>query len=404
MSINLKKLLQKYHNHTATEEEITLIKEKIEEFNLLQEQSLLDEIPFSQIDSVESTTINTDKIKRQVNRKIIKLVSLIFIGFISFIILFYFFLVPVINHLYFNPNSKEKNASIPEFNLVSAVYTELTQPYLRLAYVTSNNNGVGTYQIEKGYSSVVSTNQSFLSNPSFTYTIKKGKPVITKEPSHNYLTAPTQLVSPTSDPGMYDKFKQQKLTKIKDLPSSSQINASFTFKKPLAIKDTFSFLESNTLPSESNYHLNWLSVANDELSIGIDWFGTFQILENKLGTNDPYLLSLNQTYPNLFPGAPNHQDIQDQSNALENHFLSSLSYVIDNQELLEMQESFYSPELLKKILTDNKKNGVKINGIYISGTPKAIAHFGSKDEVALIDVQSTELYSDSFSDISEITN
>ena len=398
MNSNLKELLHKYNNQTAKEEEIELIKEKVEEFNLLQEQALKDESPLNQLE-LDFESVDTDKIKKQVNRKIGKLVLLIFTCLIGLLLTIFLVITPLMNHFYFNPNDKQKNATIPEFNLVSAVYTDLTQPYLRLAYVTSENTGPGSYQVEKGYSSALSTAQSNFSNPNFNYSIKRGKTIVTNEPPHND-TAPLLIhFESSSDDSMYEDFKTKRLEKIQALPDSSLLNVALSFKKPLSIKDTLTFLESETYPSASNYRLNWLSVSNTEdISLGIDWFGTFQILEDKVGRSDPYLLSLNKTYPNLFPGAPTHQEINNQSQALEDHFLSSLAYVTDNQDLLEKQESFYSPELLKKILTETKENGVKINGVYLSGTPKAINKFASKPEVANIDVHSTELYNDNFSD------
>ena len=82
----------------------------------------------------------------------------------------------------------------------------------------------------------------------------------------------------------------------------------------------------------------------------------------------------------------------------EEHFTSSLRYIIDNKELLDKQENHYSSELLNKVLEDTNNNGIKINGVYLSGTPKAITTFGSKENIAHIDVQSTEIYSDTFSD------
>lgn len=397
MSTNLKELLQKYNDQTATEAEIKKVKEQMEIFNLLQEQALIEEIPFNTLDTTD-ITYDAKQIKKQVNKKIIKITSLIFGSVLGFIVCFFLLIIPFMNRFYFNPETKEKNAPIPEFNLVSAVYTELTQPYLRLAYLTSEKTGLGTYQIEKGYSSVVSTNQNTYSNPRFSYSIKRGKPIFNQELIHPYLTMPLQQIAPNSDLEMYADYKQQKIEKLNDLPSSSQVNASFTFKKPLSIEETLAFLETDTYPTESNYRLNWLSVANEDLALGMDWFGTFQILEDKVGSNDPYLLSLNKKYPYLFPGAPTHQTISDQSNALESHFLSSLSYVVDNQNLLNMQESHYSINLLENVLKDTKKNGVQINGIYLSGTPQAVTTFASKEEVVAVDVQSAELYSDSFSD------
>lgn len=396
MTINLKELLHKYNNNTASKEEIKLVEEKIEEFILLQEHTLTDEINLDNL-KISDTTVDTKKIKKQINRKISNIIFLIFSGLISLLLIFYFVITPFINNLYFNPNEKKEGATIPEFNLVSAVYTELTQPYLRLAYVTNKNTGIGTYDIEKGYSSVISTNQTVFQNPTIRYTLKRGQTIVPNEIPYN-VTMPIQHFEASDDDSMYESLKQQKLTKIKDLPSSSQLNVALSFKEPLTIAETLALLESDSIPSDSNFRLNWFSVANSEINLGMDWFGTFQILEDKIGRNDPYLLSLNKKYPNLFPGAPTSRKVYDQSKDFEEHFTSSLRYIIDNQELLDKQESHYSSELLNKVLEETNNNGIKINGVYLSGTPKAITTFGSKENIAHIDVQSTELYSDTFSD------
>lgn len=395
MTTNLKELLHKYNNNTASKEEIKLIEEKIEEFNLLQEQTLTEETDIENV-KVSETTIDIKKIKKQVNRKISKIIFFIFTGLISLLLVFYFVISPLINNFYFNPNEKQEEAPIPEFNLVSAVYTELTQPYLRLAYVSNKNTGIGTYDIEKGYSSVISTNQTVFQEPTIHYTLKRGQTIVPNEIPYS-LAVPIQPLD-SSDDSMYETLKQQKLTKIKDLPSSSQLNVALSFKEPLTIAETLELLESDSIPSDSNYRLNWFSVANSEINLGFDWYGTFQILENKLGRDDPYLLSLNEKYPNLFPGAPRSQKVHDPSKDLEEHFTSSLRYIIDNKELLEKQESRYSSELLSKVLKETNKNGIKIDGVYLSGTPKALTKFGSKENISHIDVQSTELYNDTFSD------
>lgn len=107
MTINLKELLHKYNNNTASKEEIKLVEEKIEEFILLQEHTLTDEINLDNL-KISDTTVDTKKIKKQVNRKISNIIFLIFSGLITLLLIFYFVITPFINNLYFNPNEKKK--------------------------------------------------------------------------------------------------------------------------------------------------------------------------------------------------------------------------------------------------------------------------------------------------------
>ena len=398
MTTNLKELLEKYKNKTATEEEMNLVKEKLEEFSLLQDQLLKEDIELTDFEN-SINSIDTKNIKKQVNKKFLKLVLLIFTLLMSCFLVFQFVLKPVLNTFYFNPTTKEKGAPIPSFNLVSAVYTELTQPVLRLGYVTSTNTGIGTYEIEKGYTSLMNTQNNGLFNaPTLTYTLKRNEVLPNSESEINYSPAPIWRYEDSRDINFHQDFKDQTIKKMKELPKSSGLDVALSFKEPLTIEETLKLLEADGLPGDSNYRLNWFSVDNKNINIGFDWFGTFTILSEYVGTNDPYLLSLNKKYPNLFPGAPNSSGIDNISQSLEEHFISALSYIIDEKAYLEKQESQYSDKMFKNILDEQKKNGVKINGVYLSGTPEAIIKFAEKDEVINVDIQGTELYSTFFTD------
>lgn len=398
MTTNIKELLKKYEEHTATQEEIDYITEKLEEFNLLQEQLLKEDFDLETL-STDLPEIDTKQLKKQVNKKIRNLILLVFTGVISLFLIFQFAVTPVLNQFYFNPMDKEKTSHIPTFNLVSSVYTELTQPTLRLGYVTNKKTGIGTYEIEKGYTSLLSTDtHRAYENPSITYTIKRNKVIENTENNLNYQMNPIWHYDKNRDPDFHQQFKDKKIQKMKELPKSSGLDVALSFKEPLTIEETLAFLETEGLPGDSNYQLHWFSVENKNINIGFDWFGTFPILSEYIGTNDAYLLSLNKKYPNLFPGASRSQDISNISQSLENHFSSALSFMIDHEELLEKQETQYSTVILKEVLKETEKKGVKINGVYLSGTPKGITHLAEKEEVINIDVIGTELFSTFFND------
>lgn len=394
MTENLKILIEKYKSNTATESEKKIVEEKLTEYTLLQDLMLENE-PLLEI-PLDSETVKIDqkKMKRQINRKLTKLITLIMTLFISLGLIFYLLITPLLNHFYFNPNEKEKSAPIPTFNLVSSLYTELTNPAFRLNNVTSTKDGIGNYAISKTYDSTMDT-----LNPNakvVSYSIKRNE-VITPYEAFLPVVAPIAKLEKDTDTSIYSALKDKNLNKLKTLPTSSEIDASFLFEEPLTMEETLNLFETAAFPIESNYRVNWFSVANPNFSLGFDWFGTFPILQEAAGKSDPYLVSLNEKYPQLLPNAAQSQTIESYPKAMEDHFISSLSYILDNQESFEKLETQYSFELLENSLDYIKEHGVKINGVYLSGTTDAIIKFGEKNQVLNIDILGTSLFSSSYS-------
>lgn len=394
MTENLKELIQKYQNKTATETEKKIVEEKLTEYTLLQDlmlenESILD-VPF------ENTSIEIDskKMKRQINHKLTKSVLLIITSLISLGIIFYLLVAPLLNRLYFDPSAKDTSAPIPTFNLVSSLYTELTNPNFRLNSVTTTNDSVGSYIVNKDYDSTMNTLSS--NSQTISYTIKRNK-VLTPYEAYLPVVTPIAKINDDSDTTLYSDSKTQTLNKLKTLPKESEIDASFLFEKPLTIEETLQLFETDGFPSDSNYRVNWFSVDTPNLSIGFDWFASFKILQEYGGKSNAYLMSLNEKYPQLLPNAPQVQTIENYPKAMENHFISALTYVLANRDSLEKQESFYSLDELESILEDVKKQGVKINGVYLSGTTDAVVKFGEKKQVLNIDVLGTSLYSHTYS-------
>lgn len=394
MTANLKELLEKYKTNTATEEERQQIEEKIEEFNLLQDYLLKDDESFH-FSPEDSSVIDTKKLKKQVNRKIYRLVLLTFSVIIGIVLAFHFLLSPMLNQLYFNPTKKEADAPIATYDLVSGVYTELTNPMYRLNQVTVKQTGIGSYDITKTFNKKLNTIATNF--PTLNYTIKRNNVKPTLDGSIYSNIPPIWKMTSKDDKKMADLAKKQTLSKLVELPESSEVDATFSFNKPLTIEEVFNSLEITDWPGDSNYQINWFSVdSENHLTLGFDWTGTFPILGDQNGANNPYLMSLNKKYPNLFPSVPQSQKIKNLPTAMEEHFISSLSYILDQQDIVEKQEQILSVDDMKRTLKKVKASGVKIDGIYISGTVGAITKYGKNDSISNIDILGTNLYSKSF--------
>ncbi|MEG0551651.1 MAG: hypothetical protein RR554_10825, partial [Vagococcus sp.] len=226
MKTNLKELLEKYKTNTATKEEKQQIEEKIEEFNLLQEYLLKDDDSFH-FSPEDSSVIDTKKLRKQVNRKIYRLVLLTFSVIIGIILAFHFLLSPMLNQLYFNPTKKEADAPIATYDLVSGVYTELTNPMYRLNQVAVKQTGIGSYDITKTFNMTMNTVTPDF--PSLTYSIKRNQVEALAENMINYSIPSIWKSNDKENKTITTQAKNQTLSKLNELPKSSEIDATFSF-------------------------------------------------------------------------------------------------------------------------------------------------------------------------------
>lgn len=398
MTVELAELLKKYRTDTATAAEKKLVEEKIKEFNLLQEY-VLEQEELTDFPHVALPAVDAKKIKRQVNRKLFKFTFAAVVCLGILVLLLQFAAAPLANRLFYDPREKADDSPISAYTLTAGLNTELTNPLLRLTHVAMENTGIGKYTIVKSYDAVM--NSQAIANPTTTVQLKRGLlqlPENERQTSSYWKTSlPALMTADAAD--KYQGYKEKIVEKLAAMPKSSEVDGALTFAKPLTLSETLAFFETKALPVASSYRVQWLAVeVGDHVTLGFDWFAMIQLLGALSGSNNAYLLNLNKTYPNLLPTVENPQTIEDQAQALADHFTSVLRYVLDNQKLLSLQDSGYSAKSLKQALAYVEKNGVKIKGVYLSGTVTKFTELAAKDVIVYADVLGTSLFSQSYTD------
>ena len=104
-------------------------------------------------------------------------------------------------------------------------------------------------------------------------------------------------------------------------------------------------------------------------------------------------MKINKEYPELFPFAFLYSRPSFDVTTYEQHYLSLLRYLIDNQEMINyLPDTSITIEEIEQALTYVEKNGVKINGVYLSGSVDQFLTYAQKEEVLVMEVFDASLY------------
>lgn len=384
MSTKLLELLAKYRQNQATPEDIAYIKERLAEFQELQDLALEEEQAEWEKPDL---SVEDQQFKQKINRQIKKNWFKTLLTTISILLVLtgigYFALPKIVDQFYYNPTAKDGDKVAP-FSLSFMVAYELQNPFISINDIKINALGYGNYDVE--------TTLEKRGETSFDYPlptkmeIRKGEVV-----NNNYAirTSSALLRFPTKTSETFEYLREKMLKQLATLPPYSQIYASVAFKPSATLEQV------QKIEEEEYTHIYWYGVQppNDETGLlGFRDIGTVPYTLTAEDKDKKYLEKLNQKYPYLFMGIQTSN--QYPENFQYNRFQSLLQFMLDNQE--HFQKLFHYEYLNKEIKAYQKelqnKDNFKISSVYTVTTVASLQNILKKYPDCFAKIEKIELY------------
>lgn len=389
-------LIKRVKNKQATPEEQALFEEKRAEYQAFQDYLLEDEWErIVEKPAMDLPEASFQKMKRATNRRIVIKILLVLLCLVGILGIGNYIGKKVMDRFYYNPTVTSLESELSDLAIYDLLYTELTRPEIEWNYSQTTPLSGGNYQIQNYYQEKYALNQT----PSLqvTYQIKKGKvtyPNNYENPLLDVEHYPMFLYSDRQENAqMIETTKATTLNKVKQLPKSGSVFGFFTFKEALTTQEMLEFFGKF-----GGVNIRGLSVENQTLEDSQnngDLHGLGMDLMHGISAQhgNKALMEMNKEYPELFPFAYLYSRPGFTAETYEQHYLSLLRYLIDHQELLSyIPDASVTIDELKQALAYVEKNGVKINGIYFSGSVDDFLYYAQKEEVLIMDVFEASLY------------
>ncbi|HIU63750.1 MAG TPA: hypothetical protein IAB06_01740 [Candidatus Avacidaminococcus intestinavium] len=389
MSTKLLELLAKYRQNQATPEEIAYIKERLAEFQELQDLALEEEHAEWEKPDL---SVEDQQFKQKINRQIKKNWFKTLLMTISILLVLtgigYFALPKIVDQFYYNPIGKDGDKVAP-FSLSFMVAYELQNPFISINDIKINALGYGNYDVE--------TILGKRGETSFDYPlptkmeIRKGEVV-----NNNYAIRTSSALlrfstkaSETFEYQTFENLRESMLKQLATLPPYSQIYASLTFKPSVTLEQV------QKIEEEEYTHIYWYGVQppNDKTGLlGFRDIGTVPYTLTAEDKDKKYLEKLNQKYPYLFMGIQTSN--QYPENFQYDRFQSLLQFMLDNQE--HFQNLFHYEYLNKEIKAYQKelqnKDNFKISSVYTVTTVASLQNILKKYPDCFAKIEKIELY------------
>lgn len=389
MSTKLLELLAKYRQNQATPEEIAYIKERLAEFQELQDLALEEEqAEWEKLD----LSVEDQQFKQKINRQIKKNWFKTLLATIGILLVLtgigYFALPKIVDQFYYNPTAKDGDKVAP-FSLSFMVAYELQNPFISINDIKINALGYGNYDVE--------TTLGKRGETSFDYPlptkmeIRKGEVV-----NNNYAIRTSSALlrfstkpSETFEYQTFENLRESMLKQLATLPPYSQIYASLTFKPSVTLEQV------QKIEEEEYTHIYWYGVQppNDKTGLlGFRDIGTVPYTLTAEDKDKKYLEKLNQKYPYLFMGIQTSN--QYPENFQYDRFQSLLQFMLDNQA--HFQKLFHYEYLNKEIKAYQKelqnKDNFKISSVYTVTTVASLQNILKKYPDCFAKIEKIELY------------
>ena len=388
-------LIERVKNKQASPEEQEILDEKMAEFQALQDYLMEEEwTEIPQMPMSDLPKVSYQKIKRETNRRIVKKVLLILLIVFGIVGVGQYFGKKLLDRIYFDPTVTMEESDISNLGIYEMLYTELTRPQIEWRGTQATPLSGGKYQIEHYYQKKYA--EDWTPSLQSSYQLERGK-VVYSDHYENQLVAmeryPMFLNANHEELGaMIDNQRESTLEKIQELPKSGGIYGFLTFKQALSTQEILDFFDrSNEMDIHSLLVENRAiedSKENGHLPFGMDLMhGMSAQHSNKA------LMKINKEYPELFPFAFLYSRPSFDAITYEQHYLSLLHYLIDNKEMLSyLSDTSTTIKEIRQALTYVEKNGVKISGVYLSGSVDEFLTYSQKEEVLVMEVFEVSLY------------
>lgn len=394
--IDWRLLMERVKKKQASPEEQELLDEKVAEFQAFQDYLMEEEwteIPQTPLSDLPE--VSYQKMKRETNRRIVMKVLLILVIVFGIVGGGQYFGKKLLDRIYFDPTVTMEESAVPDLGIYEMLYTELTRPEVEWRSTQAVPLSGGNYRIENFYQERYPMSSKDSSVP-FTYQIERGN-ITYPDNYENQLMAmehyPMFLHMDREEFGsMMTEQREATLNKISELPKSGGIYGFLTFKDSLSTQEMLDFFDPLNTGSIRGVSVENQSLEesreNGPLGLGMDLMhGVHAQHENKA------FMRLNKEYPELFPWAYLYSRPSFDATTYEQHYLSLLRYLIDHQTMFQyLVADTVTMEELEQALAYVEKNGVKINGVYFSGSVDDFLTYATKEEVWMMEVFEASLY------------
>lgn len=383
--MSFKDLLYKYNNGTASVEEIKIVEEELGKYEAIEEHlSEKYNLDFEKDILSENLNNETTLIKRNVNKKLQKVI-LASVS-IVFLILFttYYIVSPIISSFYYNPSQKTVGRVGKYFDDLYfdlKAYTELNFPGYTLYSASSKKLGFGEYDIY------------FERENLFNREIKD----INAKIKRNHLMERSRdfsllnlgfgdIMFPSTNKDKVDNI-QDNINYIKELNPVSYVSANIIFEEDLSIKEFDDLLQKYFWQVE----FKWSGVRTVNPGEPTHYISGFYNFSDAPRTHEdsadkdkyPYL----QLSDYIYDKAPVGKAKDSIEEAYTKHFISLLTYMNDRQQFVKSLSSF-EIEYYKNALNYVEKNGINIYGVLVYAVARDLLEFIDNEKIKTIEINS----------------
>lgn len=389
--MSFKDLLDKYKNGTASEEEIVLVEEELQKYEVISDYlSEGYDIDFENhnLNLIDNT--DTTSVKRTVNKKLRKTILSSVIIVFSILFTTNYIISPLVSSFYYNPSQKSVSKYQDDLYFDLKVITELNLPGYAINTVHSQNLGFGKYDIY--FERVNLFNRETKStNTTIKRNLQRGDSFHDFFPINymEFLDIAPDDRNRNSVEDRRNERNQELINYIKELNPISYVSSYVILQEDITAKDfdelrkkynnkvTFRWAAVRTAPygtpnpylSGFNPNLNDGSVSGD--SVAKDKY--------------PYLQLVDYMKDGIDSGTFNGSFDE----AYTTHFISLLKYANDRKKAIISLDggSKIESQYYKNALNYVESNGVKIYGLLIHGEASELLKFLDNEKIKTIEIK-----------------
>lgn len=397
--MKFKELLDKYKNHTATEEEKELIERELEKYEAIEEYlSKNFGMDFMESFEEESKVHEISMIKKSVNKRLRKVVlASVSIVLLIFISIFYV-ASPIMDGMYYNPTAHTISEYRDDFHFDLTAFTELNLPGYVVSTVLSENKGFGKYNI------YFTRRDLFTEGIENIHTaIHKGRRIGTFE---DYFVGRGVFMDAFLDVTNAGDHIEHKIDEIsikknaytiehlKKLSPASYISAYLTFKEDLSMEEMSSIIDKYDSHGLSNtvgdyVKVRWVGVRISPKDKNANWITGFNPNPNDFpsysnGKVDKYpALNLSDWFRSNLDNPP-----IDMPAGYEAHYKDLLRFMIDREDMVRtLDANPLKIDYYKEALDYVETNGVHSFGVLVHGNADRIIEFIDNENISNVTIK-----------------
>ncbi len=388
--MSFKDLLDKYKNGTASEEEITLVQEELQKYEVISEYLSQGYDIYFENHSL-SLTDNTDttSVKKTVNKKLRKTILSSVIIVFSILLTTNYIISPLVSSFYYNPSQKSVAKYHDNLYFDLKVITELNLPGYAINTVRSQNLGFGKYDIY--FERVNLFNREAKStNTTIKRSYKNGDSYHDFFPINfmEFLDIAPDDRNKNSVEERRNERNEELINYIKELNPKSYVCSYVILQEDITTKDfdelrkkyndkvTFRWAAVRTAPYGTPNE--YLSGFNPNLN---DGSVTGESMKND---KYPYLQLVDYMRDGIDSGTFNGSFDE----AYTKHFISLLRYANDRKKAVAaLDNNEIKSDYYKSSLNYVESNGVNIYGLLINGEAEELLQFLANEKIKTIDIK-----------------